>query len=92
MNNFRHIGAMGVIFFSKCSKSYVDLENAINLRENVDGFQDNSLLIYCGSFCQLWQEYMSSAVNVWKIGPKISDPNKRDDTQLNLYAINGTLI
>ena len=37
---------------------------------------------------------MSSAVNVWKIGPKISDPNKRDDTQLNLYAmyINGTLI
>ena len=45
----------------------------------------------CGSFCQLWQEYMWSAVNVLKSCPKISDPTKRHDNQLNLFHINRTL-
>ena len=35
MNNFGHIEAMKVIFFSKCSKFYVDFENRIKLRENL---------------------------------------------------------
>ena len=34
---------------------------------------------------------MSSAVNVLKRGPKISDTTNRDDAQLNLFDINGTL-
>ena len=45
----------------------------------------------CGSFCQLWQEYMWSAVNVFKSGPEISDSAKRHDTQVDLFDINGTL-
>ena len=34
---------------------------------------------------------MWSAVNVSKIGPEISGPTKRQDTQLNLFDINETL-
>ena len=32
---------MKFFFFSKRSKYYVDLENAIKFEENVDGFGDN---------------------------------------------------
>ena len=32
---------MTVIFISKCSKFYVDSEKAIELAENVDGFENN---------------------------------------------------
>ena len=71
MNNFGHIEAMKVISFSKCSETYLDFENAIKLRENVDGFEDNCVWTCKVSFCQLWQEYMSSAVDVLKSGPKI---------------------
>ena len=35
---------------------------------------------------------MSLAVNVLKNGPKISDATKRDETLLNLFDINGTLV
>ena len=31
---------MKLIFISKCSKFYVDFENAIKFPENVDGFED----------------------------------------------------
>ena len=41
MNNFGHVEAMKVIFFSKLSKSYVDLENLMKVGENVPGFKDN---------------------------------------------------
>ena len=41
MNNFAHIEAMKVIFFSKCSKFYVDFENAIKVPENVSRSEDN---------------------------------------------------
>ena len=36
-----HIGAMKVIFFSKCLKMYVDFENAIKLPENFSCSEDN---------------------------------------------------
>ena len=91
MNNFGHIEAMQVIFFSKCGKFYEDFENAIKLPKNVDGFQYNCVWTCCWSFCQLRQGYMWSAVNVLKSGPKISDPTKRHDNQLNLFDINGAL-
>ena len=41
MNNFGHVEAMKVIFFSKLWKSYVDLENPMKVGENVPGFKDN---------------------------------------------------
>ena len=34
---------------------------------------------------------MWSVVNVLKSVPKVSDPTKRPDTQLNLFDINGAL-
>ena len=40
-NNLRRTEAMKVIFFSKCSKFSVDLENVIKSFENVAGFEDN---------------------------------------------------
>ena len=32
---------MNVIFFSKCSKYYVNFENAIRFPQNLDRFEDN---------------------------------------------------
>ena len=43
MNNFGHIETIKLFFFSKCSKFYVEFENAIKLGEYADGFEDNSL-------------------------------------------------
>ena len=80
---------MKVIFFSKCSNIYVDFENSIKVALNVDGFEDNSVSTWSSNFCQLWQEYMWSAVNELKSGPNIEDPTKRHDTQLNFHDING---
>ena len=90
MNNFGHIEAKYVIFFWKCWKSYVDFETQIKLRENIDGFKDYSFWTCCKSFCQLWQEYIWMVVDVLKSGNKISARTKRDDTQLNLFDLNGT--
>ena len=82
---------MTVIFSSKCSKFYVDSENAMELWENFNGFEDKWVWACGGSFYQLWEEYMWLAFYVLKSGPKISDPTERHDTQLNLFDINGTL-
>ena len=71
---------MKLIFISKCSKFYVDSENAIKFQENVDGFEDKCAWSSCGSFCQLWEEHMWLAVNALKSGPNNSDPTKRYDT------------
>ena len=58
---------------------------------NVYAFEDNCVWSCCWSFCQLWQEYMWSSVNLLKSNPKIFDPTKRHDASLNLFDINGTL-
>ena len=92
INNFGYVEAMKVIFFSKCSRLYVDFENLIKLWEDIDGFEDNLSWTCWGSFCQLWQEYMWSAINVLKKCPNIADMTKRHDKQLNLFDINGTLV
>ena len=91
MNDFGHIEAMKVFSFSKYSKCYADFANAIKSPENVDTSQDNCVWTCCGSFCQLWQEYMWWGVNMLKSGPKISDPTKRTHTQFNLCDISLTL-
>ena len=77
-------------FFFKSSKFVVDFKKR-SLPENVEGFADHCVWTCCGRFFQLWQEYMWSFVNVVKSCPKISDPIKGDDTQLNLFDINGAL-
>ena len=79
-----------MISLSKCSKFYVDFENTTKLGKNGDGFEDNCVWLFCGSFCQLWEEYMSSAVNVIKSGPRISDPTKRHNTQFISFYIIGS--
>ena len=91
MSNFGHIEPMKVIFFLKCSKFYVDFQNAIKIVEKVDAFEDNCVWTCCVSFSQLWKDYMWWPVNLLKGGPKISDPIKRHATELNLSYINGTL-
>ena len=82
---------MKVIFFSKCSKFYVDFENATTVWENVEGSEDNCVWTCYWIFCQLLEEFMWSAVNLVKSGPKISDPTKRHDEELNSFNINWTL-
>ena len=72
-------------FFSKWSKLYVDLKNAIITRENVFGFEDKCIGTYCQKICLLWQEYMWLGI-IW-LG-NISDPIKRHDTQLAGSDIN----
>ena len=56
MNNFGHIEAMKVIFFSKFLKFYVGFRNATKLDEDVDGFEGNCIWTCVGTFCQLSQE------------------------------------
>ena len=82
---------MKMMFFSKCWKYYVSFEIAIKFEQNVDGFEENCVWTCSGSFCQLWQKYIWSAVSVLKRGPKISDPSKRHYPQVNMFDINGPL-
>ena len=83
--------AMKVIFFSKNSKFYVDMYNAIKCEENFDAFKNNFVWSQGANFRQLWQECMWAALNVLKGGPKISDSTKRHEKQLNLFDINRKL-
>ena len=71
---------------------FVDFKNAITLPEKIFTIEDICVWICRGNFCQLWQEYMWSAVNVLKDDPNISDLTKRHDTQLNLFDVNGKLV
>ena len=80
---------MKVIFLWKGSKFYIYFKKAIKLAENLFTFKDTRFLTCCRNFSQLWQEYSWSAVNMSKSGPRISDPTKRHDTQLNFFNING---
>ena len=77
--------------YSKYSKFYLHKENAHKVGEDVDSFEYNCVWTCCGSFCQLWQQYMWSAVNVVESCFKISDTTRKHDTQLSLFDINGKL-
>ena len=91
MNKFSHTEFMKVTFFWKYSKFYVYFENSRKIQENVEVFEANFVWTCSGSFYQLWQEYMWSAVDVLESGPKVSDAFKTHHTQLNLFDMNGTL-
>ena len=75
----------------ECSEFYVELKNVITLPEKIFGFEDTGIETCCGNFSQIQQEYMWWVVDVLKSGPKISDPTKIHDTQLNLFDINEKL-
>ena len=68
VNNFRNTEAMRFIFFL----------------QNVFRFVDNCIWIGNGKLSVLWPEYSSSAVNVLKNSPKISDLIKNDFFKLYL--------
>ena len=44
---------MKLIFFSKCSKFYVDFKNAIKILQNVFGFQHNCVWLLAAKFSDL---------------------------------------
>ena len=90
-NIFKNIETMKVIIFSNYSKFYVDFKKSMKCQENVHGFEGNSIWISYTNFCQLWEEYMWSAIKVLNSGPKIWDSTKTHDTQLKLLDINWTL-
>ena len=79
----------GSRFISKCSKFYVYLKNAIKFPQKASGFLDNCIWIGCEEFSLLWQEYLSSAVDVLTKSPKILDLTKIEVLQLNLCQNDG---
>ena len=56
------------------------------------GFSDYCIWIGCFQFCLLWPEYLSSAVNVLRNSPGISDITKRDVFQLNFSQSDETIV
>ena len=61
-------------------------------QEKVFGFWDNCIWICVGKFFLLWQEYLSSAIEVLINGPNIFNAAKRNFFQLNLSQINETVV
>ena len=51
---------------------HIDIENAKQMRQIVDGFLDNSIWITNGKFSLLLREYSKLAAKMLTSGPKIS--------------------
>ena len=79
------------IFWSKCSKFNVGLIKAIKIAEKIFCFWDNAVWSCCWKFCIFRREYLSSAANVLKNGPKLSILTKAGVFQLYLSHINGKI-
>ena len=82
---------MKLIFFSKCTKYYVDCKNAIKLYENVYGFWDYGVSTCLVNFSELWRECMWAAVNVLPNSPKISYLTEKGVFQPNLSWLIGNI-
>ena len=52
--------------------------------ENIFGFGDNGVWIWCGNLSLLSDEFMWSAVNVFPNSPKISDVTEKDVLEFDL--------
>ena len=76
------------IFLSKCSKFNVGLIKAIKIAQKIFCFWDNAVWSCCCKFIIFRREYLSSAANVLKNGPKLSILTKADVFQLYLSHIN----
>ena len=68
---FKNTSAMRVIFFWKCSKLNLNLENPKKNSGKVFLFRDNRLSIGWNKFSLLRTEYLSSPVNGLTNSPKI---------------------
>ena len=79
------------IFLSKCSKFNVGLIKAIKIAEKIFCFGDNAVWSCCWKFCIFRREYLSSAANVLKNGPKLSILTKAGVFQLYLSHIKGKI-
>ena len=91
INNCEDVKVLQIIFFSKCSKFYLDSKNAKKVPESVFGLEDNCIGTCYRNFSLLRQEYMSPEVNMLKDGPHILDPTNTHDTHMTLFDMNGNL-
>ena len=66
VGNFGNTEAMRIIFFWKCSKFNVDLENGEKSSEKIFCFWDKCIWIVCFELSLVIREYLSLAVNVLK--------------------------
>ena len=80
---FGNTYAMRVIFFWKCLKFNLDLNNAQNNSEKAFCFWDKCIWICCVKILLLRREYLSSAVNYLTDSLKIFHVTKREPFQLN---------
>ena len=70
--------AMRVIFFRKCSKWNLNLENVKKHSQNIFGFWDNIIWKSCYKLSLLRRQYLLSAVNGLTNSPKILNITQRD--------------
>ena len=73
---------MKVIFFRKCSRFNLDLENAQKNWEKFFCFRDKCIWTCCGKMPLLRREYLSSAISVLPNSLQIFPVTKRDLFQL----------
>ena len=66
------------LFFWKCAKCYVVLENEKNNSENAFGFGDNGVWRCYNDLSLLWHEFLWATVKVLSNSPKTSDVTERD--------------
>ena len=64
VRNFRSSSAMRVIFFRKCSKANIHLENAEKHWQNTFCFSENCMWIGCFKLSLFRREYLLSVVNL----------------------------
>ena len=82
---------MKVIFLFEMLKYLCKFQICNKACRKFFGFEDNCGWTCFENFCQLWQEYLCSPVNMLQKGPKTTNLTMRHNTQLNLFAINGKL-
>ena len=78
----KYISYEGHLFFSKCSKKYINFRNGKKNSEKLIRSLDNCIWIGCCKFSLLRREYLSLAVNVLTECPMISHITKRDIFQV----------
>ena len=76
---------------AKASEFVIDLRYVIKIPEKVFCFWDIAVLSSWVKFWILGREYLSLAVNVLTMSPKISNLNMADFLNFNLFPIHGAI-
>ena len=76
---------------AKASEFVIDLRYVIKIPEEVFCFLRYSRLKFLGQILDIATEYLSSAVNLLTMSPKISNLNKADFLHFNLFPIHGAI-